>query len=269
MTDPAPGLYVHVPFCSAKCPYCDFYSLAAPGLRAAWLEGIRREITLHDARPVPFDTLYLGGGTPSQLEDDQITALMQALSIFPRTPEAEVTIEVNPEDVTRERAAFFLGIRSESYFPGGPVPGRRRLAFLGRRHTAGQAMKAAVAIREAGCDNLCLDLMYGLPGQKSDSWLATLDRALALRPEHLSCYLLSTENGTVFGRRAEQGEIMTAGEDVGEWAILATSCFLEERGYVHYEVSSFSLGPDRYSRHNRKYWGAHSLSGPGAGGPFL
>ena len=242
MTDPAPGLYVHVPFCSAKCPYCDFYSLAAPGLRAAWLEGIRREITLHDARPVPFDTLYLGGGTPSQLEDDQITALMQALSIFPRTPEAEVTIEVNPEDVTRERAAFFLESGVNRISLGVQSLDDDELAFLGRRHTAGQAMKAAVAIREAGCDNLCLDLMYGLPGQKSDSWLATLDRALALRPEHLSCYLLSTENGTVFGRRAEQGEIMTAGEDVASGLFLATSCFLEERGYVHYEVSSFSLG---------------------------
>ena len=254
MTDRAPGLYIHVPFCSAKCPYCDFYSLAAPSLRAAWLEGIGREIDRSGPWSGPFDTLYLGGGTPSNLDDHQITALMGVLSHFPRTPDAEVTMEVNPEDVNRERVDFFMGLGVNRISLGVQSLDDHELAFLGRRHTAAAAWEAAQAVREAGCLNLSLDLIYGLPGQETDSWLATLKRALTLEPEHLSCYILSTEKGTVFGRRADEGKVMTAGEDVSRELFLATSRFLEERGYVQYEVSSFSLGTDLYSHHNRKYW---------------
>jgi oxygen-independent coproporphyrinogen-3 oxidase len=254
MTDPAPGLYVHVPFCSAKCPYCDFYSLAAPDLRGSWLEGIGREIEIYGFWPGPFDTVYLGGGTPSQLDDHHLADLMGFVCAFPRTPEAEVTIEANPEDVTRARASFFLGLGVNRISLGVQSLGDDELSFLGRRHTAGEAWTAAVAIREAGCVNLSLDFIYGLPGQKLEDWLATLNRALTLEPEHLSCYLLSAEKGTVFGQKTERGEVMVAGEEAAGELFLATSRFLQERGYVHYEVSSFSRGPDLSARHNRKYW---------------
>jgi oxygen-independent coproporphyrinogen-3 oxidase len=138
--------------------------------------------------------------------------------------------------------------------PGPAILDDKALAFLGRRHSADDSLRAVEAVRKAGCANLSLDLIYGLPEQSIEQWLAVLARAVVLEPEHLSCYQLTIEPDTVFGRRAETGEFALPDNDLGAEFFLATSRVLEEHGYRHYEVSSFARNTGFESRHNWKYW---------------
>jgi len=249
------GLYLHVPFCRSKCPYCDFYSLANGSLIKDWLDAILSEMGHYREHFGPFDTIYLGGGTPSLLSESQLGALMDALfHHFHMDPRSEITIETNPGDLTAgkvktlKKMAFNrvnVGVQS---FNGG------ELAFLGRRHGPGDALEALSRLRTAGFDNLGVDLIYGLPGQKMAGWLETLERALSFRPEHVSCYQLTIEKGTPFGRLEEKGNPMSMGENKAREFFEGTSDFLRNRGYVHYEISSFARSPLHVCRHNEKYW---------------
>ena len=252
------GLYVHVPFCRSKCPYCDFYSTGyAPALAARWLEGIAGEAALREDRSLVFDSLYLGGGAPTILEIDQLRPLMESLrGRFVFSPDTETTIEANPEDVTKEKATFLLELGFNRLSVGAQSFNDRELLYLGRRHSAARTMRAIEDARSAGFSNLGVDLIYGFEGQSEESWLESLERALRYRPEHLSCYQLSVEKGSRFAKMLSEGKMAVIGEERERSFFLLTSRFLDERGYVHYEVSNFALGgePDRGSRHNRKYW---------------
>jgi oxygen-independent coproporphyrinogen-3 oxidase len=252
----APGLYVHVPFCSGKCPYCDFYSLAAPRLIPGWIDALETEARLWAPLfPGPFGTLYFGGGTPSHLPDGAMDRLLGlGRDPFRLVGGAEITFEVNPEnaspDLVRKLAEaginrISLGIQSFD---------DHDLAMLGRRHNAAQAGRAIRLFQTAGCFSLSLDLMYHLPGQTLDGWRQNLEAALAFQPEHLSCYGLTIEGSTAFGRAAARGTMNPADEETARAFFLFTSVFLEDRGFVQYEVSNFSQGPDHPSRHNGKYW---------------
>ncbi|MFH1135027.1 MAG: radical SAM family heme chaperone HemW [Pseudomonadota bacterium] len=261
-----PGLYVHVPFCSGKCRYCDFFSAAAPGLVRPWLKGLKREVGFYRGFG-PFDTLYFGGGTPSCLAESDLSYLFDIIfSSFEFLPEAEITIEVNPEDVGPAQAGFIMNLGVNRISLGFQSPDPARLEFLGRRHSADQAFRAVDHFRQAGCLNLGLDLIFGLPGQGVDEWRAVLDQVLPLAPEHLSCYQLTIEDRTYFGRLAKEGLLTPPDEETSRALFLASSEYLEERGYVQYEVSNFARGNDFRSRHNRKYWlGAPYLGlGPSA-----
>ena len=255
MIEAAPGLYIHVPFCSGKCPYCDFYSLAAPGLIRLWLDALVLEMERRAGSFGSFDTLYLGGGTPSHLPGDVLSELLERLqSVFTFGGQPEVTLEANPEDVTPEKIRLALAHGVNRISLGVQSLEDGALRFLGRRHSALEARRAVDVIREADCRNLSLDLMYGLPGQSETEWLDVLARTVALEPEHLSCYQLTVEPDTPFGRLARRGDMVFPGEETGRSLFLSTSRFLEDHGFIHYEVSSFSRGRSCDSRHNWKYW---------------
>jgi oxygen-independent coproporphyrinogen III oxidase len=250
-----PGLYIHVPFCKTKCGYCDFYSVTGLPQIPVYLDHLLQEMKLYRDRFPFFDTLYIGGGTPSLLSAAQLEAILEGVrKCFTLLPETEITLEVNPGDVDsallrdlRRIGINRLNIGIQS-FDGG------LLGFLGRRHSEKEAVSAIHSAREAGFDNVGLDLIYAVPGQEISSWMETLDQALAFRPEHLSCYQLTLEPGTPLGRRHEEGEWILAGEQLQFDFFMKTAERLEQGSYLQYEVSNFARGSAYLSRHNQKYW---------------
>ncbi|MFI5332047.1 MAG: coproporphyrinogen-III oxidase family protein, partial [Desulfobaccales bacterium] len=190
------GLYIHIPFCKTKCPYCDFCSITSPDLIPAYLEALEKEAQLYQGSFAAFDSLYLGGGTPSLLDAEQLTALVKNLRRhFAFAPDTEFTLEANPDDITTEKLRLFRDLGINRLSLGAQSFDENELVFLQRRHTARQTRQAIELIRTAGFRNLGLDLMYGLPGQSPDTWLQTLETALSFTPEHLSCYQLTVAGG--------------------------------------------------------------------------
>ena len=261
------GLYLHIPFCQTKCPYCDFFSVTDPSLISSFLAALDQEARLYRDQFPAFDSLFLGGGTPSLLDAAQLGALVASLRRhFDFAPDSEITLEANPDDITSEKLRLFreLGINRLSL--GVQSFDEAELCFLGRRHTAAQTKAAIDLIRAAGFTNLGLDLMYGLPGQSAATWLKTLETALSFSPEHLSCYQLTIMAGetpalgTPMARRLARGEISLPDEETQREFFLLTANFLTARGYLHYEVANFARqGPQVKNlcyccRHNLKYW---------------
>jgi len=268
----SPGLYIHIPFCQSKCPYCDFYSIPEVNLIPAYLKALEQEAHRYREALGPFDTLYLGGGTPSLLTNAQLVTLMKNLRRhFRLLPDAEITLEANPDDVTPEKLRLLQDLGVNRLSLGVQSLDEAELRFLGRRHTARQARRALELARAVGFGNLGVDLMYGLPGQTQEAWLHSLEQVLEFHPEHLSCYQLTLAPDTPLGRRAARGEITPLEEEEERAFFLLTSRFLVERGYLHYEVSNFAREEEYCCRHNRKYWrhepylglgpGAHSFDG--------
>jgi len=259
---PEPGtpLYVHVPFCVAKCTYCDFYSLAAEGqdlpgtLDALLLEAERR------APPRPR-TVFLGGGTPSFYSVDELARLLDGLDRWShfRASAEEVTCECNPEslDLAKARALRELGVDRLSIGFQSLEPGI--LALFGRVHDAAQSFAAFRAAREAGFERVSIDLIYGVPGQELARWEADLERVLALRPDHVSAYQLTYEDGTPLAAQLQAGAFRRLSEDEELAFFEATRARLADAGYEQYEVSNFSLSGQQCG-HNVNYW---------ANGPYL
>jgi len=295
-----PGLYIHIPFCLSKCHYCDFYSVTSVSAIPDFLDGLLREMEMYRNRFQPFDpstapdhffkgrdkgalgvnpeqvlrffdggsrrvdTVYIGGGTPSLLSPQQLeNILIKVNENFRLISHPEISIETNPADLGRP---FLESIRQSGFnrinigvqsFDGNV------LGFLGRRHSVEQAFSAVEAPRRAGFDNIGVDLIYGVPGQDIDSWLNTLTQAIALSPEHISCYQLTLEPKTPLGRRYLAGELILPGEELQYQFFMKTSEFLEDAGYIHYEVSNFAKKEEYASRHNQKYWDHSPLLGLG------
>ncbi|MBI4767415.1 MAG: radical SAM family heme chaperone HemW [Deltaproteobacteria bacterium] len=255
ISDIPSGLYLHVPFCRSKCPYCDFYSHTDHSLIPRWLNALGKEIGFYqDSFPV-MDTLYLGGGSPSGLSESQIESLLDLIRerLYLNT-DSEITIEANPNDLNPSKLKTYLDLGINRISLGVQSFDSQELLFLRRRHTTEDALKALEGIREAGFTNLGIDLIYGLPGQTKEPWLATLDKALTFHPEHLSCYQLTIAEGTLFWSLKEKGRLQPIREAEEETFFLATTRFLEEHGYLHYEISNFSREEKFFSRHNQKYW---------------
>lgn len=255
MESSPPGLYVHVPFCQSKCPYCDFYSITSPELVNSYLEAVNREALIYKGSFPSFDTLYLGGGTPSLLSGAQLEALTKTLHRhFHFAPNTEFTLEANPDDITAEKLHIFRDLGLNRLSLGVQSFTEAELVFLQRRHNARQTRQAIELIRAAGFANLGLDLMYGLSGQTPDAWLKTLETALSFTPEHLSCYQLTIAAETPLAHRLARGELTLPDEEAQRDFFLLTRQFLQDRGYIHYEISNFARGEEYLSRHNRKYW---------------
>jgi oxygen-independent coproporphyrinogen-3 oxidase len=266
------GLYVHVPFCHTKCPYCDFYSIPSLSAVRDWAEALCKEIAAYKDRCSVFDSLYLGGGTPSVLEERELVLILDALlSQFTFSADAEVTFEANPDDITAKKLDLLKSLGITRFSLGVQSLDERELGTLGRRHTANQARSAIQTIRACGFSNLSVDLMYGLPGQSPSQWMKRLKCALEYEPEHLSCYQLTYHEGTPFGRMLAEGRISRPTEEEQRRFFVMTAETLESKGYIHYEISNFARGEKCVSRHNRKYWrrvpyiglgpGAHSFRG--------
>lgn len=262
------GLYIHIPFCKAKCAYCDFYSLERSEERmGAYAAALEASLRAAASKAVGYavDTVYFGGGTPSFFGAPRLAALLEAIAAhYNVAPDAEITTEANPESArdvnalrTLRRAGFnrvSLGMQSAD---------DAELRAVGRIHTAADTAAAVDAARRAGFDNLSLDLIYGLPGQTRERWRESLAAAVALAPEHLSCYGLKVEPGTpLYARR---GSVPLPDDDEQADMYLDAVAYLAERGYTQYEISNFAR-PGRASRHNLKYWtlGEYLGFGPGA-----
>ena len=263
----AVGLYLHIPFCRSKCDYCDFYSLAG---REDRMDRYQKALVTHlretagMAGDFPVDTVYFGGGTPSYYGARRLRALLaEVKKRFQVEKDAEITAEANPDSVDLKglrmlrRAGFNrLSLGMQSADPG-------ELAAVHRPHTPEQTAQAVEAARRAGFDDLSLDLIYGLPGQTGDSWHATVEAALALGPEHLSCYGLKVEEGTPLAARAAAGEKLPDDDTQAE-LYLWTVDRLARAGYEQYEISNFAK-PGFASRHNLRYWLTRPYLGFGPG----
>ena len=261
------GVYVHIPFCASRCSYCDFYStlrLAEAGERyveAVVAEARLRSGELHSAA---VKTLYLGGGTPSQLPLPLLEHLINGLrASIDLTAVEEFTIEANPDDVTPEWCAAVAELGVNRVSMGVQSFEDDILRFIGRRHTARQAVDAVANLRESGIMNISIDLIFGLPGQTVDSWTQSVEQAIDLAPQHISAYGLTYEEGTRLWHQRERGEVLEVPEEqcLEMYRILVDR--LQAAGYVHYEISNFAM-PGYHSRHNSSYWDDTPYLGLGA-----
>ena len=268
----SPGIYLHVPFCSAICPYCDFaVTIGGPDRFERFTRALIQEIARDHGSWAPFDTVYLGGGTPSALGDEQLGRILEAarreLAI---ADGAVVSIEANPEDVTEAgvRAWSKLGIGRLSL--GVQSFDDAELRLLGRRHDPAAARRAVEIGLAAGLV-VSIDLIYGLPEQAPSSWQSNLEIAVQLEPHHVSCYQLTIEPGTPFAKRKHRGDWSQLGDDAVAQFFYLTHEFLGGAGYPAYEVSNFASVAEHRCLHNRKYWertpylglgpSAHSFNG--------
>ena len=250
-----PGLYIHIPFCLSKCHYCDFYSLTSISAVPDFLDALFKEMEMYRNRFNPFDTVYIGGGTPSLLSPQQLESILISVQKnFDLISTPEITVETNPADLDQSFLESMREIGINRINIGVQSFDEKMLNFLGRRHSVKQAISAVEASRKAGFHNIGLDLIYGVPEQDIESWLDTLKQAVAFSPEHISCYQLTLESKTPLGIRYQAGEFSLPGEELQYEFFMKTSEFLEDAGYIHYEVSNFALGTEYTSRHNQKYW---------------
>ena len=249
------GLYVHIPFCLHKCPYCDFYSITDLKRVPAFIKALKNEMSLVHAVPLQFDSVYIGGGTPSVLNTHHIADIIKATGqYFEILPDCELTIEINPGTVKAEDLNDYANIGINRINIGVQSFHDENLKFLGRIHSAQNAGDSIKHARQAGFDNLGLDLIYGIPEQTKSSWLEDLEKAVAFEPQHLSCYLLTYEQGTPMDRNRQKGCFQSMnGKKAGE-LFQITAEYLNTRGYQHYEISNFSISNALRSRHNQKYW---------------
>jgi putative oxygen-independent coproporphyrinogen III oxidase len=249
------GLYMHIPFCRSKCNYCDFYSITSTRLIPRYLEALKTEIEFYRGRFGSFDSLYMGGGTPTLLDLGEIKKILDRLYahlVF--STDVEKTIEANPCDMTPEKIAGLKALGFNRINLGVQSFNDRDLMFLGRAHRARDAEKALEGLRSAGFSNIGMDLIYGLGDQDIRGWIETMEKAVSYAPEHLSCYQLGIEKRTVLGRMREKGLINAPDEERERAFFIATSEFLGDKGYIHYEISNFARAKAYYSRHNCKYW---------------
>jgi oxygen-independent coproporphyrinogen-3 oxidase len=249
------GLYIHIPFCLSKCGYCSFYSIKSINLIPEYIAALKKEIKHYSNVFSSFDTIYLGGGTPSLLSIGQLETIFKAINkSYKIYPHAEITMEVNPGDVSLEyfQAVRSLGINRLNI--GIQSFDDNILKFLGRRHNSFEAISAINDSRKAGFDNIGIDLIYGIPGQKISLWKRTLQKTLSYAPEHISCYQLSLETGTPLYKEYALQDIKLPAEKEQLKFFQTTADELEKAGYIHYEVSNFARKDKFKSRHNQRYW---------------
>jgi len=256
LSEAAAGLYLHVPFCARVCPYCDFaVRTGDPARRARYVDHLLAEIELYAGYPLRFDTIYFGGGTPSSLAPEELARILEAvrgrLSCAERT---WIFLEANPEDASREAVEAWRRIGVDTLSLGVQSLDPAGLAFLGRRHGVDDARRAVEWAREAGFPTVSIDLIYGLPGQRPEDWRQELDRALALGPQHISCYQLTIHAGTRFGLLERRGRLTQLPTDEQAELFRLAHRHLEAAGLAGYEVSQFASAPEHRSRHNLKYW---------------
>jgi len=267
------GIYLHIPFCKKACTYCDFHFSTSLQTKPAVLDAMHAELDARagELQGATVETIYLGGGTPSQLTDAELKAFLdQAQTLFTVTPDAEVTMEVNPDDVDAERLAAWKAIGITRLSIGVQSFREERLRFMGRAHDATQSRESLRLISAAGFASWTMDLIYGLPGMPMDEWNEQLDTALSFAPPHISAYCLTVENRTALYHQVNKGLVTMPGD--GDQAAQFERLIerLEGAGYVQYEISNFGK-PGHFSRHNSSYWkgvpylgigpSAHSFNG--------
>lgn len=260
------GLYMHIPFCKQRCTYCAFYSTTLYNIREQYVNALCKELVLRKdyAGEATIETIYFGGGTPSTLSMEQLQRICDTIyATYEVSATPEVTIECNPDDLVPEFLAKLKQLPFNRISMGVQSFNDAQLKRLGRRHDADKARQAVRNAREAGYDNISIDLIFALPGSTIAEWEHDLESAIALKPEHLSAYNLTYEEGTPLHRALERGDFteLSEEENVEQFQMLIAK--LKEAGYRHYEISNFAL-PGRESRHNSSYWNDTPYIGCGA-----
>ncbi|PSQ89690.1 MAG: coproporphyrinogen III oxidase [Bacteroidetes bacterium QS_8_64_10] len=249
------GLYLHVPFCTQRCVYCDFYFTTTRSDHDSFVDALCTEIALcRQTYGEPLETVYLGGGTPSLLASDNVERILRAVRAhFDVSGVTETTLELNPEDagVDKLRDLRHLGINRLSIGVQSFVDDDLR--FMNRSHSAEDAKRIVPRARKAGFEDLSVDLIFGLPDQPAEHWQANLERAARMRVPHISAYGLTIEPETPLSKQIELGRVEPASDDTMRDRYQQTMSVLREAGYEHYEVSSFAQ-PGRRARHNSRYW---------------
>ncbi len=269
------GLYLHVPFCLAKCAYCDFVSYPYdPQTAALYQTALRREIALRGGEPpagsVGPQSVFIGGGTPTVLPTGVLCGIIYELSArFPWAAGTEVTVEANPGTVDREKLTALAAAGVNRLSIGMQAAQDRLLSFLGRLHRCSEVTRAVRNAREAGFENLNLDLIFGIPGQTLEDWLFTLETAIALEPTHIAAYSLEIPRGTRLSALLERGLIRVCPEETELEMYRLARSILAAHGYRQYEISNFAR-PGFECRHNLLYWdNGHYLGlGPAAHSHF-
>ena len=257
-------IYVHIPFCARICPYCAFYkTLMDPSQTQRFCAAILRELEQHSAsRKIVPSTVYFGGGTPTALSTSQLEFLLrgfrEGLDLW---QVKEWTIEANPGSVSARKADMLQRFSVNRISLGVQSWDDELLKILGREHNGQQAEKSFFILRDAGFSNINVDLMFGLPGQTREQWRTTLDKTIALQPEHISAYCLTYEEDTEFFLRHSRGELRS-NADVEADFFEMTMSILEDAGYEHYEISNYAR-PGFSSLHNRAYWAGEDYLGIG------
>lgn len=259
------GIYFHIPFCKTRCSYCDFFSSVSeadiPKIIAAEIKEI--ELKKDYLKNERIETIYFGGGTPSFLSEKKIWQLLNAVYKnynVCKTP--EITIEVNPDDISLQKANSFYSFGINRVSMGTQSFNDDILKFLNRRHDSKQAIKSIEILKIADFNNISLDLIYGIPNLTNEEWEKTIDTALQLNIQHISAYHLSFEKGTKIHQQLKNKEISALLDDdsVYQYNILCKK--LKNNGFEHYEISNFSL-PDFNSKHNSSYWEGKKYVGIG------
>jgi oxygen-independent coproporphyrinogen-3 oxidase len=266
------GIYIHIPFCKSRCIYCGFYSTTRQELRQRYVDAVCRELETRRnyLGNAPIETIYLGGGTPSLLTEAQLQQLFLYINkVYDVSPDAEVTMECNPDDMTEMLASAISSLPVNRVSMGAQTFDNERLRFLHRRHSAEQVSQAVGRLRAAGILNISIDLIYGFPQESLCDWHHDIDAALALDVEHLSAYSLMFEEGTPLYRQLEQGQVKEIDEELALQMYNELTDRLEAAGYEHYEISNYAKrmkgrkGSFR-SRHNSSYWNQTPYIGLGA-----
>jgi oxygen-independent coproporphyrinogen-3 oxidase len=271
MTTPL-SIYLHIPFCRHRCAYCDFNTYTSlDDLKGRYALALAEEaaqvagLDLHNGTQRTARTLFFGGGTPSLMDPADMRVILERVSdCFTVEPEAEITMEANPGTVDRAylEAVRALGVNRLSFGVQSAIASE--LAFLEREHDFAAAVDAVAQARAAGFDNLNLDLIYGVPGQSLRSWEESVRAALDLRPEHISLYCLTIEQGTPMSRRLARGDFEPPDPDLAADQYQLACAQMGERGYEHYEISNWALSGYE-CRHNLTYWRNEEYLGLGAG----
>ena len=254
------GLYIHIPFCLNKCPYCYFYSITDLSSKEKCIQALLSEMDLYEGISQSFDSIYFGGGTPSLLSPDEISQILRRVFLdFTIKTDTEITLEVNPGTIDYEKLSRYKKAGINRLNIGVQSFSEKSLKFLGRIHSAEQSRTAIETARRSGFDNVGIDLIYCLPNQRPGDWEKELEQAISYKPEHISCYTLTVEPGTPLSESMRNGLYTPLNEDLSRDMFLFTISFLKAYGYTQYEISNFFRAggqdePDFRSRHNRKYW---------------
>jgi oxygen-independent coproporphyrinogen-3 oxidase len=267
------GIYIHIPFCKKLCHYCDFYHVISNEEFSLFIKAILREAEIKQEYlgKEPVSTIYFGGGTPSVIKAGETEEILERLKkLYNVDPESEITIELNPDDVSPGYLAALKKMGFNRISLGVQSWNDEDLKLLNRRHTGAQALNALDQIFKAGFSNVTIDLIYGIPGMSIDSWESNLDRSLSAGISHLSAYHLTIEPGTVFGKMKEKGLLQEIDEEESTAQFNMLIEKTEPAGFIHYEISNFGK-PGFFSIHNTNYWkqvpylglgpSAHSFNG--------
>lgn len=250
------GIYIHIPFCKTRCIYCDFYSTTRSELKERYIRTLCQELRMRKdyLKGASIETIYFGGGTPSQLAEEDFRQVFETIGeVYGMDTAEEITLEANPDDMTEEYVAMLRSLSFNRISMGVQTFDDTTLKLLNRRHNAAQAIEAVGRCRQAGFSNISIDLIYGLPGETDERWKHDLEQAVSLNVEHISAYHLTYEEGTHIYDMLKNHRIREVDEESSVRFFSTLIDTLGKAGYEHYEISNFAK-PGRYSRHNTSYW---------------